>query len=100
MTTMKTMTFTQQALQMLIADAVAQGIRAYEAGKGGEVSYRQGVKLYGAWFADAVEKGHLSGLRRGAGKNSKIVYQKTDIEALRTAEIAETSKILHTIHTK
>lgn len=84
------MTFTQQALQMLIADAVAQGIRAYEAGKGGEVSYRQGVKLYGAWF----------GLRRGAGKNSKIVYQKTDIEALRTAEIAETSKILRTIHTK
>lgn len=97
---MKTMTFTPQALQMLIADAVAQGIRAYEAGKAGELSYRQAVKLYGTWFVDAVEKGHLSGLRRGAGKTSKIVFQAAEIEALRTAEIAETSKILHTIHTK
>ena len=85
---------------MLIADAVAQGIRAYEAGKAGELSYRQAVKLYGTWFVDAVEKGHLSGLRRGAGKTSKIVFQTAEIEALRTAEIAETSKILHTIHTK
>jgi hypothetical protein len=93
-------TFTPQALQALIADAVAQGIRSYEAEKGGEVSYRQGVKLYGTWFVDAVEKGHLSGLRRGAGKNSKITYQKKDIEALRAAEIAETSNIIHTIHTK
>lgn len=94
------MSFTPQALQMLIADAVAQGIRAYEAGKAGELSYRQAVKIYGSWFVDAVAKGHLSGLRRGAGKTSKIVFQAAEIEALRTAEIAETSKLIHTIHTK
>lgn len=91
---MITMTYT--TLKEIIADAVAQGIRAYEASKGGEVSYRQGVKVYGQWFADAVAKGHLQGLRRGAATNSKIVYQVSDIEALRTKEIALTSNILNT----
>lgn len=89
-------TMTYATLKEIIADAVAQGIRAYEASKGGEVSYRQGVKIYGQWFADAVAKGHLQGLRRGAAANSKIVYQVKDIEALRTKEIALTSKILNT----
>ena len=89
-------TMTYATLKEIIADAVAQGIRAYEASKGGEVSYRQGVKIYGQWFADAVAKGHLRGLRRGAATNSKIVYQVKDIEALRTKEIALTSKILNT----
>jgi hypothetical protein len=45
---------------------------------------------------DAVAKGHICGLRRGATKNSKIVYQVKDIEALRAKEIAETSNIIHT----
>lgn len=93
---MRTITLTPQTLTEIIADAVAQGIRAYEASKGGEVSYRQGVKIYGQWFADAVDKGHLQGLRRGAATNSKIVYQVSDIEALRTKEIAMTSNILNT----
>ena len=93
---MRTITLTQQTLTEIIADAVAQGIRAYEASKGGEVSYRQGVKVYGQWFVDAVAKGNLQGLRRGAATNSKIVYQVKDIEALRTKEIALTSNILNT----
>jgi hypothetical protein len=87
---------TYATLKEIIADAVAQGIRAYEASKGGEVSYRQGVRVYGQWFADAVAKGRLQGLRRGATTNSKIVYQVKDIEALRTKEIALTSNILNT----
>lgn len=85
---------TQQTLKEIIADAVSQGIRAYEASKGGEVSYRQGVKVYGTWFVDAVDRGHLRGLKRGAGRNSKIAYQVADIEALRAKEIAETSNII------
>jgi hypothetical protein len=93
---MRTITLTHQTLTEIIADAVAQGIRAYEASKGGEVSYRQGVKIYGQWFVDAVAKGHLQGLRRGAAANSKIVYQVRDIEALRTKEIAITSNIINT----
>ena len=60
------------------------------------MSFRQGVKVYGQWFVDAVAKGHICGLRRGATKNSKIVYQVKDIEALRAKEIAETSNIIHT----
>lgn len=93
---MDTITLTQQMLKDIIADAVSQGIRAYEASRNGECSYRQGVRNYGRWFVDAVERGHLQGLRRGAGSNSKIVYQIKDIEALRTREIAETSRILDT----
>lgn len=93
---METITLTQQTLKEIIADAVSQGIRAYEASKGGEMSYRQGVRVYGSWFVDAVERGHLHGLRRGSGTNSKITYQVKDIEALRQREIAETSNILNT----
>ena len=40
---METITLTQQTLKDIIADAVSQGIRAYEASKGGELSYRQAV---------------------------------------------------------
>ena len=93
---MNTITLTQQTLQEIIANAVSQGIREYEAAKNGELSYRQGVKIYGQWFVNAVDKGHIRGLRRGAGKNSKITYQVKDIEALRTKEIAETSNIINT----
>ena len=92
----RTITLTHQMLNDIIADAVAQGIRTYEASKGGEMSFRQGVKVYGQWFVDAVAKGHICGLRRGATKHSKIVYQVKDIEALRAKEIAETSNIIHT----
>ena len=90
-----TITLTAQTLRDIIADAVSQGIRAYEASKGGEVSYRKGVELYGQWFADAVAKGHIRGFRRGEKSNSKITYQTKDIEALRAKEIAETSKIIN-----
>jgi hypothetical protein len=93
---MRTITLTHQTLTEIIADAVAQGIRAYEASKGGEVSYRQGVKIYGQWFVDAAAKGRVKGVRRGAATNSKITYQVRDIEAQRTKEAAETSNILNT----
>ena len=93
---MDTITLTPQALKEIIADAVSQGIRAYEASKCGEVSFSQGVRVYGQWFVHAVENGRLHGLRRGASTNSKIVYQVKDIEALRTREIAETSTIFNT----
>lgn len=89
-------TLTHATLKQIIADAVAQGIRAYEASKGGEMSYRKGVQVYGKWFVDAVAKGKLHGLRRGATTNSKIAYQVADIEALRAKEIADTSDILNT----
>lgn len=92
---MDTITLTPQMLSDIIASAVAQGIKTYEAGKSGEVSYRKGVKIYGQWFADAVDKGHLRGLRRGSKSNSKITYQVKDIEALREKEIAETSRIIN-----
>lgn len=92
---MKTITLTQQMLNDIIATAVAQGIRSYEASKGGEISYRKGVKVYGQWFADAVAKGNLRGLRRGDKSNSKITYQVRDIEALRAQEIAETSRVIN-----
>ena len=91
----RTITLTPQALQDIIADAVSQGIRAYEASKGGEVSYRQAIKIYGQWFVDAAAKGRIKGVRRGASTNSKITYQVRDIEALRTKEAAETSNILN-----
>lgn len=93
---MDTITLTPQGLKDIIADAVSQGIRAYEASKSGELSYRQGVKVYGRWFVTAVEKGQLQGRRRGAGTNSKITYRMVDIEALRAKEIAETSRIINT----
>lgn len=93
---METITLTQQTLKDIIADAVSQGIRAYEASKGCEVSYRQAVKIYGQWFVDAAAKGHVKGVRRGAATNSKITYQVRDIEAQRTKEAAETSNILNT----
>lgn len=93
---MDTITLTPQMLKDIIADAVSQGIRAYEAGKGGEVSYRKGVQQYGQWFVDAVDKGHIRGLRRGDKKNSKITYQVKDIEALRAKEIADASRIINT----
>ena len=82
-------------LNDIIASAVSQGIREYEASKGGEISHNQGVKRYGSWFADAVKKGRILGIRRGAKSNSKIVYQIKDIEALRAREIAETSNIIN-----
>ena len=44
---METITLTPTALKDIIADAVSQGIRAYEASKGGEVSYRQAVIVPG-----------------------------------------------------
>lgn len=93
---METITLTQQALKDIIADAVSQGIRAYEASKGGEVSYRQAARIYGQWFVDAAAKGRIKGVRRGAATNSKITYQVRDIEAQRTKEAAETSNILNT----
>lgn len=91
---MDTITLTTQMLNDIIRTAVSQGIRDYEAGKGGEVSYRKGVQMYGKWFVDAVEKGHLRGRRRGDKSNSKITYQVKDIEALRAKEIAESSNII------
>lgn len=93
---METITLTPTALKDIIADAVSQGIRAYEASKGGELSYRQAVKIYGQWFVDAAAKGRVKGVRRGAATNSKITYQVKDIEAQRTKEAAETSNILNT----
>ena len=93
---METITLTQQTLKAIIAAAVSQGIRAYEASKGGEVSYRQAVKIYGQWFVDAAAKGRIKGVRRGAATNSKITYQVRDIEAQRTKEAAATSNILNT----
>lgn len=94
---METITLTPQGLKAIIADAVAQGIRAYEASKSGEVSYRKGVELYGKWFVGAVDKGLIKGLKRGAKSNSKTVYQIADIEALRRKEIAQTTNIINTI---
>lgn len=92
---MDTITLTTQMLNDIIRTAVSQGIRDYEAGKSGEVSYRKGVQLYGQWFVNAVDKGLLRGRRRGEKSNSKITYQVKDIEALRAKEIAETSKIIN-----
>ena len=92
---MDTITLTTQMLNDIIRTAVSQGIRDYEAGKSGEVSFRKGVQLYGQWFVNAVDKGLLRGHRRGAKSNSKIVYQIKDIEALRAKEIAETSRIIN-----
>ena len=92
---MDTITLTTQMLNDIIRTAVSQGIRDYEASKGGEVSFRKGVQLYGQWFVDAVDKGLIRGLRRGAKSNSKITYQIKDIEAQRAKEIAETSKIIN-----
>ncbi len=92
---MDTITLTTQMLNDIIRTAVSQGIRDYEASKGGEVSFRKGVQLYGQWFVDAVDKGLIRGLRRGAKSNSKIVYQIKDIEAQRAKEIAETSRIIN-----
>lgn len=92
---MDTITLTTQMLNDIIRTAVSQGIRDYEASKGGEVSFRKGVQLYGQWFVDAVDKGLIRGLRRGEKSNSKIVYQIKDIEAQRAKEIAETSKIIN-----
>ena len=91
---MNTITLTHQALADIIADAVAQGIRAYEAGKNGELSYRKAVSIYGQWFIDAERRGLIQGVRRGDKSNSKIVYQVADIEALRRKEIARTSQII------
>ena len=92
---MDTITLTTQMLNDIIRTAVSQGIRDYEASKGGEVSFRKGVQLYGQWFVDAVDKGLIRGLRRGEKSNSKITYQVKDIEALRAKEIAETSRIIN-----
>jgi hypothetical protein len=93
---MDTITLTPQMLTDLLATAVAQGIREYEASKGGELSHNQCEQRYGSWFINAVNKGDLKGLRRGAKRNSKIVYQVKDIEALRAKEIAQTSNIINT----
>lgn len=93
---MNTITLTPQMLNDIIATAVSQGIREYEASKGGELSHSKCVEKYGSWFVDAVEKGRIHGLRRGAKKNSKITYQVKDIEALRAQEIAETCNIINT----
>ena len=92
---MDTITLTTQMLNDIIRTAVSQGIRDYESSKAGEVSFRKGVQLYGQWFVDAVDKGLIRGLRRGAKSNSKITYQVKDIEAQRAKEIAETSKIIN-----
>lgn len=92
---MEAITLTPQMLNDIIRTAVSQGIRDYESSKGGEVSHNKAVQMYGSWFADAVDKGRLSGIRRGDKRNSKIVYQIRDIEALRAREIAETSNIIN-----
>lgn len=98
---MDTITLTPQMLNDIIRTAVSQGIRDYESSKGGELSHSQAQKRYGQWFVNAVEKGHLHGLRRGGKSNSKITYQIKDIEALRAKEIAETSNIInYTNYTK
>lgn len=91
---MRTITLTHQALADIIADAVSQGIRTYEASKCGEISYRKAVSIYGQWFVDAEKKGLIRGIRRGDKANSKITYQVADIEALRRKEIATTSRII------
>ena len=92
---MDTITLTPQMLNDIIRTAVSQGIRDYEAGKAGEVSYRKGVQIYGQWFVDAVEKGYIRGLRRGAKSNSKIAYQIKDIEAQRAKETTVTRASVH-----
>lgn len=48
----------------------------------GELSYRQAVKTYGAWFAAAVKGGRISPARTGG----KHAYKVTDILALRAAD--------------
>ena len=93
---MRTITLTHQALADIISDAVSQGIRTYELSKSGEISYRKAVSIYGQWFVDVEKQGLIRGLRRGDKANSKIVYQVADIEALRRAEIAKTSRIIQT----
>ena len=93
---MNTITLTPQMLSDIIKTAVSQGIREYEASKGGEVSHNKALQMYGSWFADAVKKDLLRGVRRGGKRNCKIVYQIKDIEALRAKEIAETSNIINT----
>lgn len=92
---MEAITLTPQMLNDIIRTAVSQGIRDYEATKGGEISHNKAVQKYGSWFVDAVEKGRLRGIRRGTKRNSKITYQVSDIEALRRREIAETSNIIN-----
>ena len=97
---MDTITLTPQMLSDIIRTAVTQGIRDYEACKGGEVSHNKAVQMYGSWFADAVKAEKIKGIRRGDKRNSKITYQVRDIEALRAKEIAETSKIIEYTNTK
>lgn len=97
---MDTITLTPQMLSDIIKTAVSQGIREYEASKGGEVSHNKALQMYGSWFADAVSKNLIRGVRRGGKKNSKITYQVKDIEALRAKEIAETSNIITPRNTK
>lgn len=92
---MDAITLTPQMLNDIIRTAVSQGIRDYEASKGGEISHNKALQMYGTWFADAVARGRIKGIRRGDKRNSKIVYQVRDIEALRAKEIAETSNIIN-----
>ena len=94
---MNTITLTPQMLSDIIKTAVSQGIREYEASKGGEVSHNKALQMYGSWFADAVSKGLICGVKRGSKRNCKRVYQIADIEALRAKEIAETSNIIHQV---
>lgn len=52
----------------------------------GEVSYNKASHTYGTWFEQAVESGNLKPIRKGEGRNGKIIFRRADILALRAAQ--------------
>jgi len=88
-------------IERLVETAIALGtayVLEQLAITAGEISQRQALKIYGAWFKAAVDGHRIRPVRVEDGHAGTRWYRVTDILALKTQEAAR-AEILERKHT-
>lgn len=75
----------------LIADAIIKRMSPVSD----DLSTNEAEKLYGQqWLRQAVESGKVRGMRMGAGRNSKVIYSRHELDCLRYSQRQKARLIL------
>jgi len=83
-------------LQRLVETASALGAARLAESLGltaGEISQRQALRTYGAWFAEAVKAGRIRPVRIEDGHAGTRWFRVVDILSLKTADAAQAQLI-------
>jgi hypothetical protein len=87
-------------MEMLISSAkvaVAEYIKATEPASDC-ISQREAQNIFGlSWFKNQLKEGNITGVRVGKSANSKIMFSKAEIIALKNAEIIRKKNIIENI---